>query len=161
MISESYLERIKTMLDTKRFKSLVDAFYEQLLKTENTTTHIKLAEDKWSLAEIVGHLIDSASNNHQRFVRLQFGDLLDFPKYDGEAWIKAQNYNDMDWDTLIALWYNYNCLILHIIENIDKPMLNNVWANDETAITLEELIDSFYKHLETHIKHFNDRQKEL
>ena len=72
------------MFDTKRFKGLIDSFHEQVLKTQGEITKIKLAEDKWSLREIIGHLIDSASNNHQRFVRLQFGDLLDFPAYDGE-----------------------------------------------------------------------------
>jgi len=81
------------MLDTKRFIGLIDSFHEQVLKTHDEITKIKLAEDKWSLREIMGHLIDSASNNHQRFVRLQFGDMLDFPAYDGEEWIRTQEYN--------------------------------------------------------------------
>lgn len=149
------------MLDTKMFKSLVEAFHEQLLKTDIAITHIKLSEDKWSLAEIIGHLIDSASNNHQRFVRLQFDDLLDFPLYDTEAWINVQNYNNINWDTLVTLWYNYNCLLLHVIENTNNSALGHVWTMDETAITLEELVNDYYRHLKAHIEHFSSRQEEL
>lgn len=149
------------MLDAKRFKGLIDSFHEQVLKTHDEITDIKLAEDKWSLREIIGHLIDSASNNHQRFVRLQSGDLLDFPAYDGEEWIKTQKYNSMNWDVLVTLWYNYNCLLLHIIENTDEIMLGNVWVKGEDTIPLEQLINDYYKHLELHMKHFNNRREEL
>lgn len=149
------------MLDTKRFKGLIDFFHEQVLKTQDEVTKIKLAEDKWSLREIIGHLIDSASNNHQRFVRLQFGDLLDFPAYDGEEWIKTQKYNTMNWDVLVTLWHNYNYVILHIIENTDEIMLGNVWVKGEDTISLEQLINDYYKHLELHMEHFSKRLKEL
>lgn len=149
------------MLDAKRFKGLIDSFHEQVLKTHDEITDIKLAEDKWSLREIIGHLIDSASNNHQRFVRLQSGDLLDFPAYDGEEWIKTQKYNGMNWDVLVTLWYNYNCLLLHIIGNADEIMLRNVWVKGEDTIPLEQLINDYYKHLELHMKHFNNRREEL
>ncbi len=149
------------MLDTKRFKGLIDSFHEQLLKTNVVKTEIKLAEDKWSLREIIGHLIDSASNNHQRFVRLQFGDLLDFPVYDPEEWVRTQNYNNIDWDVLVALWYNYNCVLIRIIENIDEIKLRNVWVKGEDTISLEQLINDYYKHLELHMEHFSKRRKEL
>lgn len=149
------------MLDTKRFKEIVDSFHENLLKTNDEITNIKLAEDKWSLKEIIGHLIDSASNNHQRFVRLQFGDLVDFPAYDGEEWIRTQKYNCMDWDILVTLWYSYNLLILHDIENVEKTTLENTWIINKTVIRLEPLINEYYKHLELHTGHFNNRQKEI
>lgn len=149
------------MFDTKRFKGLIDSFYEQVLKTQDEITKIKLAEDKWSLREIIGHLIDSTSNNHQRFVRLQFEDLLDFPAYDPEEWVRTQKYNIVNWDVLVELWYNYNCVLLHIIENIDEIKLKNVWVRGEEAISLEYLINDYYRHLEWHMEHFSKRLKEL
>lgn len=96
----------------------------------------------------------------KRFVRLQIDDLLDFPAYDGEEWIRIQKYNGMSWDILIPLWYNYNCLLLNVIENADDATLQNVWVENEDTIPLEQLIYDYYKHLELHIEHFNNRQKE-
>lgn len=149
------------MLDAKEFKEIIDSFYQYLLRIHDEITDIHLAEDKWSLREIIGHLIDSASNNHQRFVRLQLGDLLDFPGYNAEEWIRTQNYNSMSWDVLITLWYNYNCLLLNIIENADETAYGNVWVKNEDTIPLEQLIHEYYKHLELHIEHFHSRQDEI
>lgn len=149
------------MMDINKFEEIIGSFYNQMNAVESEKTGIKLAEDKWSLREIVGHLIDSASNNHQRFVRLQFEDLLGFPPYDGEEWIKAQNYNGMGWNLLVALWLDYNQMLLKVIENIDEVAFENVWVKGETAIPLKELIPDYYRHIELHAKHFNDRLEEI
>ena len=149
------------MFDISGFRGQVDSFYKRLLQTKVELTNVRLSEDKWSLKEIIGHLIDSASNNHQRFVRLQFDDLLNFPPYDGEKWIIAEKYIKMDWSVLISLWYNYNALLLNIIENIDVAVYNNVWVKGEDALPLELLINDYFKHLGLHVEHFENRQKEL
>lgn len=66
------------------YKEVVENFHVFLSSINSDISNIKISEDKWSLREIIGHLIDSASNNHQRFVRLQYSDLLDFPAYEAE-----------------------------------------------------------------------------
>ncbi len=149
------------MLEINYFKSLVESFNSLLQNSDLKITGINLSEDKWSLKEIIGHLIDSASNNHQRFVRLQFGTLRDFPAYDGEEWIRIQGYNKMDWELLIKLWHNYNMALLNVIENIDERALSNEWIGADIKISLEDLIIDYYRHLDLHIKHFTERQSEL
>lgn len=149
------------MLDIHGFRNLINSFNSKLLLVKPEITNIRIAEDKWSLNEIIGHLIDSASNNHQRFVRLHFGDLLGFPAYDGEEWIAVEKSIKMDWSVLVSLWYNYNNLLLNIIENIDAKVLENVWIKEETAIPFEELIIDYYKHLGIHMEHFENRLKEI
>jgi hypothetical protein len=63
---------------------------------------------KWSPREIIGHLVDSASHNHQRFVRAQFQDHLVFTGYEQDAWVVAQRYQDAPWPDLVALWAAFN-----------------------------------------------------
>ena len=120
------------MIDISGYKTLVDSFHDMIVNVPEEIAAIKLAEDKWSLKEIVGHLIDSASNNHQRFVRLQFDDLLDFPPYDGEKWVKIQKYHDMNWGRIVLLWHNYNCILINVIGCIENSSLSNVLGNCET-----------------------------
>lgn len=144
------------------YKEIIDNFYEYFKSIDSEITKVKLSEDKWSLKEIIGHLIDSASNNHQRIVRLQISDLLDFPQYDCEQWIRVQKYNNFDWEFLVTLWYHYNGLILNIINGIESEHLQNLWVKDEdNSITLEEIIRQYYIHLEKHMEHFNKRLGEL
>lgn len=150
------------MIETDIYRELVDSFYDTMVNVPEHLASVTLSGDKWSLKEIVGHLIDSASNNHQRFVRLQFGDLLDFPVYDGEQWIRIQKYRNMNWNRLILLWHNYNCVLIDIIDNMDENAYQNVWTkNGEEAIPLVELVIDYYRHLRVHVQHFENRLKEV
>ena len=67
------------------------------------------APGKWSAKEIIGHLVDSAANNHQRFVRAQFQDDLIFSGYAQDRWVSVQRYQDAPWQDLVTLWRTTTC----------------------------------------------------
>jgi hypothetical protein len=92
------------------------------------------SEDAWSIKEITGHLIDSAANNHQRFVRLQLLEKLTFP-----------------------LWRHYNIQLAYIIRSVDPSCLINVWQLDaQNRVTLYELMTDYLRHLEAHLDQITD-----
>ncbi len=117
----------------------------------------------WSAKETVGHLIDSAANNHQRFVRAQFRDDLDFDGYVQDEWIAAQHYGDAPWSRLVELWRLYNLHLLHVVSRIpvdkltaprrphslDKIAFRVV--DKQEAATLEYLIRDYVEHLKHHL----------
>jgi hypothetical protein len=140
---------------------LIDEFYWKLKAVGEAEASIKPSDDAWSLKEIVGHLIDSASNNHQRFVRLQTGNLLNFPAYDGELWIRLQEYNGADWELLTGFWHSYNRMLIRIIGNLREEALQNYWEKGEEKLTLEHIAVDYYRHLIWHIEHFDRRLKEV
>lgn len=149
------------MFDLDAFRSAVNRLHELLEQTDEANAGIQLSADAWSLKEIVGHLIDSASNNHQRFVRLQLGDLEEFPAYEAEQWIRIQQYNTMDWELLKALWFHFNTLILAMVERIPDGCLNNTWSVDDNPRTLEWLVNDYYRHLNWHSEHYRRRAAEI
>lgn len=107
-----------------------------------------------TIKQLIGHLIDSASNNHQRMVRLQYNAVLDFPDYtqDNDLWISLQNYQSEDWFNLVQLWKFYNLHIIQIIKTIDANKLDNYWHDFEGAkVTLKQMIDTYLWHLNLHI----------
>ena len=119
--------------------------------------------DSWSPIEILGHLIDSAANNHQRFVRAQFTDDLVFPGYEQEQWVSAQKYNEASWPALIELWRAYNLHLLHVVSVIPQQLLTQPRKNhsldriafntvdQSTPATLEYLIRDYLDHLQHHL----------
>ncbi len=143
------------------YREAINNFHMFLLSIDREITCIKVTEERWSLTEIVGHLIDSAANNHQRLVRLQYTKLLKFPAYDCEQWLSVQKYNNMSWELVVSHWYTYNCILINVIESITDDLLDNVWVNGEEEIPLREIIHQYYRHLELHIEHFNNRLREL
>jgi hypothetical protein len=78
------------------------------------------AAGKWSPREIIGHLIDSASNNHQRFVRATFRDDLVFDGYEQDAWVTMQRYNDVPFESLLLLWSTFNRHIAHVMASVPE-----------------------------------------
>lgn len=120
-------------------------------------------DGQWSARQILGHLIDSAANNHQRFVRAQFTDDLVFPGYDQEQWITVQQYQDEDWTTLIQLWKLYNDHLAHVIDRIPAEVLQQprwphtldriAWkaVSADQSATLEYLIRDYVGHLNDHV----------
>lgn len=145
------------MIEITSFEKTVAEFHERLLRTPEDLTGIKLSADFWSLKEIVGHLIDSASNNHQRFVRLQEERRCRFPAYDGESWVSLQRYRDADWRLLIDLWIGCNRLLLWVVGNIDPDAWANLWVVGGEEHTLDWVVRDYYRHLERHVEHYETR----
>lgn len=106
----------------------------------------------WSRKEIVGHLIDSASNNHQRFVRAQYTSPLAFPEYDQVAWVDAQDYNGTAWADLLDLWAAYNRHLAHVLDTIppDKQIVA-CRIGGKAPVTLGWLAQDYLAHLRHHV----------
>ena len=105
---------------------------------------------KWTRKQVLGHLIDSAANNHQRFVRLQQGNLIGFPGYEQEEWVDAGNYNRNTWANLLELWTQYNRQLVIVIENIDSACKSNMW--EEKSLSLETIITDYAGHMLHHLE---------
>ncbi|MDQ2929666.1 MAG: DinB family protein [Gemmatimonadota bacterium] len=135
-------------------------------KLEAITEHdasLPRAPGRWSRKEIVGHLIDSASNNHQRFVRAQFTNDLVFPGYDQDGWVSAQRYGIAPWSSLVTLFAEFNLHLARVIESIPQDvrtharMRHNLHEIAFTQIpaseptTLEYFMGDYVVHLEHHL----------
>lgn len=145
------------------FRSTVVNATERLRTISAEQSARKSSPDKWSIKEVLGHLIDSAANNHQRFVRAQFTDDLVFPGYEQEKWVNAQKYNDEPWSDMVQLWNSYNLHLLHVIaaipeatlmrarirHNLDQIALNAVDKNDPT--TLDYFVRDYLVHMKHHL----------
>ena len=135
----------------EKLLSLVDEFNLEFVKLSDEEWNYQSAPDKWTKKEILGHLIDSAANNHQRFVRIQFEDN---PKiiYDQNNWIKYQNYKNEEAKKIIELWYLYNHHLGYVIKNISEDSYKETCdINREQPVTLEWLIKDYVRHLEHHL----------
>ena len=86
----------------------VERTSRELSAVTDASASVRSAPGRWSPKEILGHLIDSAANNHPRFVRAQSQDDLIFPGYAQDDWVARQRYQDATWADLIVLWREYN-----------------------------------------------------
>jgi hypothetical protein len=107
----------------------------------------------WSAKEVIGHLIDSASNNHQRFVRAAIQPSLEFPGYDQAANIRVQAVQDADWPVLVTLWASYNRYLAHVIAHLPEEKLETPCRiGGGEAVTLRFLATDYLEHMLHHLR---------
>ena len=141
-----------------RLERLVIASVDRWRDLPDQTLTFRPSAGAWSTKEIVGHLIDSASNNHQRFVRLQLTDRLLFPDYgrDNENWVRIQKYQERPWNELLGLWRHFNDHLSHLIRSVDPSCLAHAWVASETVVQLFDLMTDYLRHLESHLEQIAD-----
>jgi hypothetical protein len=112
----------------------------------------KPAPGKWSKKEILGHLVDSALNNHQRFIRAQQGP-LELPGYEQDFWVAAQGYQDTDWETLILLWAVVNRHLIRVLQHMPAAALQQTCKiGNHAPVTLGYIVEDYLVHLHHHLQ---------
>jgi len=137
----------------KEFESLLSMAFPLLQSISESESSIRPASDKWSKKEILGHLIDSASNNHQRFVRAQLSSEIRLPEYEQERWVRAQSYQTESWENIVGLWKSFNLHLLHVAANIPVDKTNSLcFIGENEPVMLEFLFSGYVDHVKHHLQ---------
>ena len=111
---------------SRELARVVNAAELQLLGVSEAESEVAVLAGGWSRKQVIGHLIDSASNNHQRFVRAMLQEELPFPDYDQAATVRVQAVQEAEWRMLISLWASYNRYLAHVIAQIPADTLETL-----------------------------------
>jgi hypothetical protein len=132
--------------------SLVQTEGRRLGAIDAAEADFRRAPGKWSRTEVLGHLVDSAVNNHQRFVRAQLAESLEFPGYAQADWVRCQDYASADWPALVELWTCINRHLAHVVRRIPEAKLAvPCRIGDGAARPLEEVVVDYLRHVRHHL----------
>src|ERR1700685_2259126 len=136
----------------KQLLQIVEAAELKLRKIGDAESSKPVLEGGWSRKQVIGHLIDSASNNHQRFVRAALQTSLDFPGYDQGGSVRVQAVKDADCRLLVVLWAAYNRYLAHVIARLPASKLETVCRiGSGEPVTLQFLGTDYLTHLVHHL----------
>jgi hypothetical protein len=142
--------------------SLVNYWEPVLIRLPEDIISQRRNSQNRTIKQIVGHIIDSSSNNTHRIVHLQYQTPpLIFPNYatfgNNDRWIAIQDYRNEDWMALIQLWKYSLIHISHVIKNVKSDKMNNEWISGPgKKVTLKMMIVDFPRHLKLHLSEIND-----
>jgi DinB superfamily len=138
---------------SRKLRSVIDAAEPKLRNTNPADTTKPVLAGGWSRKQVIGHLIDSASNNHQRFVRAALQASLDFPGYEQDECVRVQAPQETDWELLVSLWAAYNRYLAHVIAHLPESKSGTPCRiGSGEAVTLDFLAQDYVKHLLHHLR---------
>ncbi len=145
-------ESEKVARAARRLEHILEIAPSLLLQIPAAEITRQPAPGKWSGLEIIGHLIDSATNNHQRFVRIQFENHPDI-YYDQDQWNSHSRYRNMPVQEVIGFWAAYNRHLLRLIRLIpDEMLMRQGFSGGSEPATLAWLITDYVSHMEHHLR---------
>ena len=137
---------------SQKLLSVIDVAEPRLREIGELESAKPVLPGGWSRKQVLAHLIDSASNNHQRFVRAVQQDSLDFPGYDQEGNIRVQSPQDVGWPLLVSLWAAYNRYLAHVIAHLPVSKLETPCRiGSRESVTLKFVATDYLTHLVHHL----------
>ena len=138
---------------SSQLKDTVERAARDFAGYSDSTTANPIQLGGWSRKQVLGHLIDSASNNHQRFVRAMLQDELIGPHYDQEGCVRTQRYQEARWTDLLEFWSSYNRFLAHVLAGVPESKRATICRiGDYAPMTLEELAADYLRHMEHHLE---------
>ena len=120
---------------------------------DEARTALRQAPGKWCAREVLGHLIDSACNNHRRFV---LGHAAATARWDGyvqDHWVSSQRYAEESWSDLVALWSAYNKHLAHVMESTPAAVaaFEATSPDGSQQLSVGFLMEDYVTHLDHHL----------
>lgn len=136
-----------------KFRAGLDDVHRALLTVPVSLADVPWRVGGWTRKQIVGHLLDSATNNRQRFVRASTGGSYFGPNYGQDEWVAAHGYAHQPWPTLLAWWETEHEILMAVVDRIPEDRLGTQCILDEAApVTLRFLIEDYVDHQKWHLK---------
>jgi hypothetical protein len=135
------------------FREQIVSMYQLLLPISDAEAQRPFRQGGWSRKEILGHLIDSALNNHQRFVRASLDGFYQGPTYQQEGWVAMHGYHAMVWSILLEHWRCQNELLCEVVERIPETRFSaQCRVGENIPVTLQFLVEDYLLHLRHHVQ---------
>lgn len=137
--------------------TLISEWEKKLENLPEQTVTNRFNSQNRSIRQILGHMVDSATNNTHRVIHMHYqSSPVKYPDYanlgNNERWIAIQNYQEENWSELVRLWAAVNRHMVHLIGQVDKSKLNQQWTSAlNEKITLREMISDYPRHFKLHL----------
>jgi hypothetical protein len=142
--------------------SLLQEWVPKLLSIPDEIREKRINKQNRSIQQIVGHMVDSVSNNTHRIIHLQYQTTpISFPDYanlgNNDRWIAIQNYQEENWHNLVQLWKYTNLHFIHLVEQINIEKLDHVWISAlNQQVTLREMVLDYLRHFKLHLNEIDE-----
>ncbi|MDQ6676085.1 MAG: DinB family protein [Acidobacteriota bacterium] len=147
------------MMQTMLAQIVADEYRSLMLVSESDAAE-KRPTGGWTRKQELGHLIDSAANNHNRIVRAALDGEYSGPGYEQDRWVDLHGYAGLPWLRIVNFWRDYNLLLADVIERVSiEALVSACMISGAPPVTLGYLIEDYIVHMRHHVDHVLDRKQ--
>ena len=140
----------------KTFCAEIRELRDMLDDVESDLANVPWRAGGWTRKQILGHLLDSAANNRQRFVRAAIDGTYVGPGYAQDAWVAAHGYSHLAWKTLVQWWNVEHDILMAVVERIPEERMTTLCTvGNDAPVTLRYLIEDYTRHQFHHFEQLN------
>lgn len=162
MFDDEKLQISQIEANNQALLKLIDQWHHKLSSLSDEIISVRRNKQGRTIKQILGHMVDSASNNTHRIIHLQYQTSpLVFPDYarfgNNDKWIAIQDYQSENWTDLVQLWTCSNKHIVHLIRHLDSQKLANEWISASgESISMNIMILDYLEHFKLHLAEIDD-----
>jgi hypothetical protein len=136
----------------EEFRAELNAIHAELLVLDPALAGMPSRAGGWTRKQILGHLLDSAANNRQRFVRASTEGRYMGPGYAQDDWVEAHGYANQPWETLLRWWETEHEILAVVVDGIREKRLETACVvGDDEPVTLRFVIEDYLRHQRWHL----------
>jgi uncharacterized damage-inducible protein DinB len=135
-----------------KFSAGIAAARAKIDEMDSSVASAPVRPGGWNSKQLLGHLIDSALNNHQRFVRGALDGKYQGPTYEQHGWVNLHGYDGLPWNELVGHWQRQNDLLCAVVERIPEDKYDSpCQVGTDAPVTLRFLAEDYLVHLHHHV----------
>ena len=132
----------------------VSATFSQIAEEQGLNTY---EEGKWTIKELLGHLIDGERIFAYRAFRFSRADETPLPGFDQDPYIENGNYNSVKLADLLEELVFLRKSNIYFLKNLSENAWNNVGVASDNPITVRALAYCMVGHITHHLNILKDR----
>ncbi len=134
------------------FRARIDSAYQRLMQVSESEAAMPYRLGGWLRKQVLGHLLDSAANNHVRIAHAAISGHFEGPGYEQEEWVRMHNYAEIPWPQLLSQWHDRNQLLGRFVEHIPESRMESPCRiGSSEPVTLRFVITDYLRHLDHHL----------
>jgi hypothetical protein len=154
------------------YKGYVDTVKDDVLaelehQIESFTTLLKgipleksgfsYAEGKWTIVELLGHILDTERIMAYRALRIARNDATHLPGFDENDYVANAHFADRSLDSMREEFEHLRKANLFLIKSFNETELARVGISNDKPISVKALVFIMAGHLNHHIRILNER----
>lgn len=143
---ESPLEFLKTQ-----------AVWQLLHTLSEEQSHYRYAEGKWSIKELLGHMIDTERIFSYRTLCLARGEQQNLPGFDENTYVENARFDKRTFASLLDEYRVVRQATLFLLENLDESVWENTGTNNNRPASVRALVYITAGHEKHHLNILNER----